>query len=224
MHALAAAGNQAIAVNMRRAEGSSGLFDQLTTDMMVDDVRAVARALGLGRFHVLGHALGGRLARYLAARHSEAISTVIVLAGSGRQLVPVDYGRLGEAITRTLAGTISADEMDRIMLGTALVAPGNDPRPCRTGWWSNAPALMKAWSQRPIDDYLASGGRPMLVLYGAQDGITPVPNVLSLRDELGDQVRLIEIADAGHCMPIEPPNEVEAAILAWLSDHQNPLL
>ena len=36
---------------------------------------------------------------------------------------------------------------------------------------------------------LASGGRPMLVLYGAQDGITPVPNVLSLRDELGDQVR-----------------------------------
>ena len=82
------------------------------------------------------------------------------------------------------------------MLETGLVAPGNDPRPCRTGWWSNAPALMKAWSQRPIDDCLASGGRPMLVLYGAQDGITPVPNVLSLRDELGDQVRLIEIADA----------------------------
>lgn len=107
LHALAAAGNQAIAVNMRGAEGSSGPFDQLTTDM-VDDVRAVARALGLGRFHVLGHALGGRLARYFAARHPEAISTVIVLAGSGRQVVPVDYGRLGEAITGTLAGTISA--------------------------------------------------------------------------------------------------------------------
>jgi pimeloyl-ACP methyl ester carboxylesterase len=86
--------------------------------------------------------------------------------------------------------------MDRIMLETGLVAPGNDPRPCRTGWWSNALALMKVWSQRPIDHRLASGGRPMLVLYGAQDGITPVPNVLSLRDELGDQVRLIEIADA----------------------------
>jgi hypothetical protein len=77
------------------------------TDMMVDDVRAIARALGLGRFHVLGHT-GGRLARYFAARHPEAISTVIVLAGSGRQVVPVDYGRLGEAITGTLAGTISA--------------------------------------------------------------------------------------------------------------------
>jgi predicted alpha/beta-fold hydrolase len=50
MHALAAAGNQAIAVNMRGAEGSSGPSDQLTTDMMVEDVRAIARALGLGAF------------------------------------------------------------------------------------------------------------------------------------------------------------------------------
>jgi hypothetical protein len=71
-----------------------------------------------------------------------------------------------------------SDEMDRIMLETGLVAPGNDPRPCRTGWWSNALALMKAWSQRPIDDCLASGGRPMLVLYGAQDG-TPRCRMIS---------------------------------------------
>ncbi len=61
----------------------------------------------------------------------------------------------------------------------------------------------------------------MLVLYGAEDGVTPAPNVFSLRDELGDQVRLVEIAGAGHCMQMERPREVEAAILAWLSDHQN---
>jgi hypothetical protein len=35
MHALAAAGYQATAINMRGAEGSSGPFDQLT-DMMVE--------------------------------------------------------------------------------------------------------------------------------------------------------------------------------------------
>jgi pimeloyl-ACP methyl ester carboxylesterase len=62
MHALAAAGHQAIAINMRGAEGSSGPFDHLTVDMMVEDIEAVARALGLGRFHILGHALGSRLA------------------------------------------------------------------------------------------------------------------------------------------------------------------
>ena len=48
-----------------------------------------------------------------------------------------------------------------------------------------------------------------------------MPNVLSLQDELGDQVRLVEIIGAGHCMQIERPREVEAAILGWLSDRQN---
>src|SRR4051812_1762522 len=53
MQALATAGHQAIAINMRGAEGSSGPFDQLSTDVMVDDIAAVAQMLGLGRFHIL---------------------------------------------------------------------------------------------------------------------------------------------------------------------------
>jgi pimeloyl-ACP methyl ester carboxylesterase len=221
MQALAAAGHQGIAINIRGAEGSSGPFDQLTVDMMVEDIEAVARALGLERFHILGHALGGRLARYFATCQPDAIRTVIMLAGGGRPVVPIDHTQLVEAITRALAGTISASEMDQLIFECGLVAPGNNPRPFRTGWWPNMQALAKAWSQKTPDDYIAAGRRPMLVLYGAEDKVTPVPNVLALQDELGDQVRLIEIAGAGHCMQIERPREVEAAILGWLSDHQN---
>ena len=206
---------------MRGAEGSSGPFDKLTVDMMVEDIEAVSRALGLGRFHILGHALGGRLARYFATCHPDPIRTVITLAGSGRPVVPIDHTLLVEAITRALAGTISASEMDRLIFECRLVAPGNNPRPFRTGWWPNVSALAKAWSEKTLDDYIAAGKRPMLVLYGAEDKVTPVPNVLSLKDELGDQVRLVEIAGAGHCMQSERPREVEAAILAWLSDYEN---
>jgi pimeloyl-ACP methyl ester carboxylesterase len=82
-------------------------------------------------------------------------------------------------------------------------------------------ALAKAWSQKTLDDYIAAGRRPMLVLYGSEDTVTPVPNVHALKDELGDQVRLVEIAGAGHCMQMERPREVEAAILGWLSDHRS---
>jgi pimeloyl-ACP methyl ester carboxylesterase len=220
MHGLAAAGYQAIAINIRGAEGSSGPFGQLTVDMMVEDIKAVARALKLGRFHILGHALGSRLARYFATRHPDTIRTVTMLAGGGRPVVPVDHTLLVEAITRALAGTISASEMDRLIFECGLVAPGNNPRPLRTGWWPNMSALAKAWSEKTFDDYIAAGGRPMLVLYGAEDKVTPVPNVLSLKSELGDQVRLVEIVGAGHCMQSERPQEVEAAILSWLSDHQ----
>jgi len=221
MQTLAAAGYQAIAINMRGAEGSSGPFDQLTFDMLVEDIEAVARALGLGRFHILGHAYGGQLARYFAACHPEAIRTVIALAASGRHIVPVDPARFVEAVKETLAGTISASDMDRRMVECGLVARGNSPRRFRTGWWSNAPVLLRALSQRRLDDYRSAGGRPLLVIYGAEDAFAPVPNVLALKDELGDQVQLVEITGAGHCMFMERPQEAEAAILGWLSDHQN---
>jgi hypothetical protein len=32
---------------------------------------------------------------------------------------------------------------------------------------------------------------------------------------------MVEIIGAGHCAFMERPREVEAAILSWLSDHQN---
>ena len=61
----------------------------------------------------------------------------------------------------------------------------------------------------------------LLVLYGSEDTVTLVPNVHALTDELSDQVRPVEITDAGHCMQMERPREVEAAILGWLSDHRS---
>jgi pimeloyl-ACP methyl ester carboxylesterase len=219
--ALASAGHQAVGINMRGAEGSSGPFDKLTTEMMVGDIEAVAQSLGLGRFHILGHALGSRLARYFATCRPEAIRTVILLVAHGRQVVPVDYTLLAEGITRTLAGSISASEMDRLMHECGLVARGNSPRRVRTGWWPNSAALQEAWKPKTLDDYITAGGRPTLVLYGSEDGITPVPNVHSLKDELGDQVRLVEIAGAGHCLQMERPRAVEEAILRWLTDYRN---
>jgi pimeloyl-ACP methyl ester carboxylesterase len=221
MEALAAAGHQAVGINIRGAEGSSGPFDKLTTEMMVGDIEAVVQSLGLGRFHILGHALGGRLARYFATCRPEAIRTVILLAAGGRQVVPVDHTRLADAIARTLTGSISASEMDRLMHECRIVAPGNSPRRVRTGWWPNAAALHEAWKHTTLDDYITAGGRPTLVLYGSEDAVTPVPNVHALKDEFSDQVHLVKILGAGHCMQMERPREVEGAILGWLSDHRN---
>jgi pimeloyl-ACP methyl ester carboxylesterase len=82
-------------------------------------------------------------------------------------------------------------------------------------------AILKAWSQKTLDDFIAAGRRPILVLYEAEDRLTSVRNVLSLKDELGDQVRLVEIAGADHCLQSERPHEGKAAIPEWRPDHKN---
>lgn len=56
----------------------------------------------------------------------------------------------------------------------------------------------------------------MLLVYGSDDGLGPLPNVVSLREELGEQVELAEIRDAGHFLQIEKPQVVAAAVLSWL--------
>ena len=216
MQGLAGAGYRAVAINLRGAEGSSGPFKRMTLETIERDIGCVARALALGRFDLLGHALGAYVARFYASRHPEMVRSVICLAGGGRAVVQGRVAPFLAAVERAIAGEIGADEMDRAMVACGLVAPTSDPREFRTGWWPNLHALLEAWKAVPPESYMAAGGRPMLVMYGALDGIAPPPNMLSLREDLGAQVTLVEIAGAGHCVQAEQPAAVEAALLDWL--------
>ena len=216
MQGLAGAGYRAVAINLRGAEGSSGPFKGMTLETIDRDIACVVQALGLARFDLLGHALGAYLARFFASRHPEMVRSVICLAGGGRAVVQGRVAPFLAAVERAIAGEIGAAEMDRAMVDCGLVAPTSDPREFRTGWWPNLHALLEAWKAVPPDSYMAAGGRPMLVMYGELDGIAPPPNMLSLRVDLGEQVTLMAIAGAGHCVQAEQPAAVEAALLDWL--------
>lgn len=217
MQTLAQAGYRAVAINLRGAEGSSGPFAGLSLPTIAQDIACVAQALGLTRFDILGHALGAYLARYFAFRHPEMVRSVICLAGGGRTKVQGKLAPFLEAVSRAVAGTIGASEMDHAMLACGLVAPTSNPRAFRTGWWPNLHALLEAWKAVPPETYMGAGGRPMMVMYGELDGLTPPPNILSLREDLGEQVTLVPIAGAGHCVQAEQPAAVDAVLLAWLA-------
>lgn len=49
---------------------------------MADDMRALLRALGLASAHVLGVSMGGMIGQTLAARHPEAVRTLVSLVSS----------------------------------------------------------------------------------------------------------------------------------------------
>ncbi|MEC9346115.1 MAG: alpha/beta hydrolase [Pseudomonadota bacterium] len=79
---LAAAGLRGVAPDQRgyspgaRPDG----IDSYKAGLIVDDVIALADALGLGRFHLAGHDWGGQIAWLTAAKYPERLKTLNVLS------------------------------------------------------------------------------------------------------------------------------------------------
>lgn len=82
LHALANAGHRAIAPDQRgysaaaRPEG----VERYATDLLVGDALSLMDALGVPRFHLVGHDWGGQLAWLIAAGQSERVLSLSVLS------------------------------------------------------------------------------------------------------------------------------------------------
>lgn len=82
MEALAAAGYRVVAPDQRgystgaRPEGE----DAYRVELIVQDAVNLMQALGVGRFHLVGHDWGGQIAWLVADRHAEKIRTLSILS------------------------------------------------------------------------------------------------------------------------------------------------
>jgi proline iminopeptidase len=74
----------------QRGTGNSRLEVQspatLTLELMVEDIEAVRRSLGIGSWTVMGHSFGGVLAMAYGARHPAAVDALILSAPAGVDL------------------------------------------------------------------------------------------------------------------------------------------
>ncbi len=59
----------------------------------------------------------------------------------------------------------------------------------------------------------------MLIVQGLDDVTAPVANGRQMKETEGDRVELVEIADAGHLMAFEKPQETADAVIAFLHRH-----
>lgn len=91
---LAAVGFRAVAVNFRGVGASIGPLDGLTLHHLAADIAGVMEALAAAQAHVVGHAFGNRIARWLATDRPEIVRRVVLLAAGG--LVPTDPAALVE--------------------------------------------------------------------------------------------------------------------------------
>jgi pimeloyl-ACP methyl ester carboxylesterase len=175
---------------------------------------------GVERAIVAGHSWGAGVALALAQRHPERVRALAMVC-------PVTPGeRLGR-VDRALAGRRAGPVLARagfLGAGVALarpalrrriepLVPGSD-----TSRW---PELGRAWrsfwiEQRALVDdlptLLGSVPVPATVVVAARDHVTDPRAARRYANSIG--ARVVEVADAGHLLPMQRPAEVARAIVA----------
>jgi pimeloyl-ACP methyl ester carboxylesterase len=219
---LARAGFRAVAVNPRGTGESTGPLEGLTLHAWAADVVGVIETLDCGPVHVLGHALGQRVARCVAADRPDLVRSVIMLAAGG--LIPPEE-EARAALLDWFRDDATEDECLKAMeamLGDARHAQRIYRQVGR--WPAAAAAQLAAARATPPHDYDgAPSDAPYLIVQGLADRAAPPENGRALRDRFGSRIRLVEIPRAGHMLVVEQTGAVVDAVLSFLRDQREAL-
>ncbi len=197
------------------AEASSYSLDRLAADAL-----AVADAVGADQFRLLGHSMGGMVARRLVLAHPQRVEALVLMDTSPGPVPGLDDELL--EMGAVIALTDGMDELKRIMdafspLGTPayerLLVERPGYREFNDRKWATLSPVMWATLGRAIGNQpdelalLASVGGPTLVIVGEQD--TPFVGVSRDMAATIPGAELAVIPDAGHSPQFENPS-------AWL--------
>ena len=174
------------------------------------------------RFDLFGHSMGGRVALEVWRLAPERVRR-LALSSTGVHSV-----KQGEPEKRAALQQVGYDSgfpalVDRWL--PPMVAPANRARPeiydpmrrmCLDAGQDRFDADIRALVGRPVQDDLPERiACPTLVMTGECDGWAPPEQHRALAERMPD-ARLVIVPGAGHMLPLEAPDAVNAAIADWL--------
>ena len=227
LYPLLAARCRCIAVDLPGCAGSAKPDIEYSIAFFVDFLDSFRRKLGLGRFVLVGHSMGGQISAHYAQRHPRAVEKLVLVAPDG--LAGEEGGwlalaRLDPLIDAGLA--LSNRSFVTIALRTiifhdpAMVSP--DLVDCfAEGLLSAEGARATALITRgiighdPVDDVLPGLPQETLVIWGESDRLLSVrwaPRYI----ELLPRAELRTLPACGHVPTLEKPAETAALIGEFL--------
>jgi pimeloyl-ACP methyl ester carboxylesterase len=183
-------------------------------DLAADTITQID-AMGVEKFHLIGHAFGNRLSRCITADFTSRILSLTLLAAGGL-VEPEEH--IWAALAACYDTTLSDDEhMKNVKMG--FFAEGNDPSVWRDGWFSEVMKYQRSAVLRtPREEWWNASVDRVLVVQALQDAIAPVENGRRYVSESAPHARLVEIDGAGHAMLPEQPEAIASAVIEFLKD------
>lgn len=218
--ALAAKGYCGIALNPRGIGKSTPLAMNNTLAFSIadyeQDILAVIKHFGSSQpVTLVGHALGQRMARYIAQQHPDIIDALVMLApGSKTPSGSAEFARFFEC----LAGDQRSGEfLDALQ--ASMFAKGNSAS-CWQSGWSTAAAFAQGAAVQSIglSDYWHAGTANLLAISGEQDIAAGSDLTKELSDDFSQRIKIHRITNAGHALLPEQPAAIAEHVLGWLKE------
>jgi pimeloyl-ACP methyl ester carboxylesterase len=199
------------APDLRGFGNARALSGPYTVDAYADDVADLIAQHQFGRYIVIGHSMGGKIALALAARRPEGLEALVLLAPSPPSPEPInDRAAMLAAYGDHAAALAIAKKIIKRPLAPGLVdqVVGDMLRSAKPAW--------NAWVQEGSRENIsAKVGRisvPTLVLSGTDDAAIPTGVLASKVMPCLSAGRLVIITAAGHLLPLETADDVVEAV------------
>lgn len=243
-HQLVALGEQGYrvaALDLRGYGASDKPPGRYDLPVLADDVAAVIRSLGAARAVVVGHGLGGQVAWSMPSLTPGVVRAVATLAAPHPARLAAVAARTAPLRTIRWLARVQAPWFPERALTHGTMAYRVLEDWSAPGWRCGqaqiyADAMRLSFSAHSAMEQVRwlvrstprSDGRayrravsapvrvPVLAIHGGADRFLPVAAADRDRDLTASGYRRVVIADAGHFLPEEAPEQTMAALTAWL--------
>ena len=188
-------------------------------DQLADDVIDVVGELGIGRYVLVGHSMGGKVAQFAASRNPEGLAGVVLVAPAPpRPTVDADAGQrrshaydsresISEALQRVLTYRPLSAELREQVITDSLAG--------------NSDALL-AWPLHGMtEDITDSAGLikvPVQVLAGRYDLVDPPASLEANLLPVIPEARMTVLDGTGHLSPLEVPEQIANEIDQFVAE------
>ncbi|MGW0881978.1 alpha/beta fold hydrolase [Streptomyces sp. NPDC002671] len=200
-----------------RGHGESTGAGVRTIAELAQDVLALLDHLGVERFVLVGHSMGGMISQTIALAHPERVERMVLVNSISRMAYSRGRGLLMAASTLAPFKLFVAANIQRAF------APGYPREEVRAHIRSSADTprevvmtLYGAMRDFDVLDRVGEIRTPTLMVHGYHDIQLPVQQMLRMAKAYPDAV--VRIIDAGHELPVEKPAELTAAVDRFVTE------
>jgi pimeloyl-ACP methyl ester carboxylesterase len=220
---LLATNRRVIEVDLLGHGGSEKPEDGYSMENQADTIEQVLDEIGAPRVLAVGQSLGGPVVTALAERHPERVRGLVIMDSSSQSKyvdlpVAARIARapvIGPALKQTMPDSVVHDELSKAF-HEGFDFPDqfvDDVKRMTFISFKESPEAGADFSdEKSLDDRIAATGKPVTVVFGAEDRIVDPESANDYRDIPGG--RVIVLSGIGHTPQMDAPARAAAIVRA----------